>query len=155
MRFLKTMRRGMTLIEIIVSIAIIVFLVAVYVMVANPAAQLATSRNSERTLELQAVMNAIRQNIADQSNEQFSCAAGPVPTTTTNMASASGSYNIAPCLVPTYGLFTLPVDPSASSAHWTSISDYDTGYAIMMNASGSITLSAPNAELQQTVSITR
>lgn len=149
------MRSGLTLIEIIISVAMIAVLSAIYFFVANPAQQLAGSRNTERQLQLQAIMNAIRQNIADQSNEQFACANGPIPTSTKTMASSAGSYNIGPCLVPTYGIFTMPFDPSASSSHYVSVNDYDTGYAIVMNASGSITLSAPNAEMSQTVSITR
>jgi len=148
------MRRGLTLIEILVAITLIVILTSVYFLVANPAGQLAASRNNTRTLNLQTLMLAIQQNRADQGNETFSCSSGPVPTTTTDMASASGSYNIAPCLVPDY-ISVLPVDPSASSAHYLSVSNYDTGYRIVENASGSITLSAPYAELSQTISTTR
>lgn len=148
------MRKGLTLIEVLIAIALVTILTGLYFFIANPAQQLALSRNSERQLQLQAIMNAIRQNIADQSNEQFSCTSGPIPTSTQKMAS-SGGYNIAPCLVPTYGLFTIPFDPATSTAHWVSVSDYDTGYTIVQNASGSVTLSAPAAELKQTISITR
>src|SRR6185312_11312221 len=107
--------RGMTLIEIVIVMALIVLLTSVYFLVANPAGQLALSRNTERKLQLEAVMNAIQQNKADQNNEQFSCSSGPIPTSTSFMRSASGSssYNIAPCIVfPTgiYGLFTMPFD---------------------------------------------
>ena len=148
------MRKGLTLIEVLIAIALVTILTGLYFFVANPAQQLALSRNSERQLQLQAIMNAIRQNIADQSNERFSCVTGPIPTSTQKMAS-SGGYNIAPCLVPTYGLFTIPFDPATSTAHWVSVSDYDSGYTIIQNASGSVTLSAPAAELKQTISITR
>jgi prepilin-type N-terminal cleavage/methylation domain-containing protein len=150
-------RRGLTLIELTITITLIAILTTVYLLVANPGAQLASSRNSERTLHLQTLMNAIRQNVADQSNQQFSCpAAGPLPTSTKRMTSAAGAgnYNIAPCLIPIY-LFALPVDPSASSSHYNSVTDYDTGYTVSINASGTITLSAPYAELGKTVSILR
>jgi prepilin-type N-terminal cleavage/methylation domain-containing protein len=149
------MRKGFTLIEILVSISVIVVLTSIYFFVANPAQQLGAARNSERQLQLQTIMNAIRQNIADQSNQQFSCTSGSLPTSTKKMTSSVGGYNIAPCLVPTYGIFTIPFDPTTSTAHWVSISDYDSGYTIILNASGSITLAAPAAELKQTVSITR
>jgi len=157
------MRNGFTLIELLVAIAIMVIMVAVYVTVANPGGQLAVARNSERLLHLQAIMNAIRQNIADQSNEQFACSSGPIPTSTARMTSAvgAGKYNIAPCIVVVNngfaadGLFTMPFDPSASSSYFNSVNDYNSGYAIVLNASGSITLSAPYAEQGQTVSITR
>ena len=116
--------------EILVVVALTVIVTSIYFLVANPAGQLASSRNNERQFQLQAIMNGIRQNIADQGNEQFACASGAIPTTTTKMASASGSYNIAPCLIPTYGLFTMPFDPNASSAYYTSVTNYNTGYTI-------------------------
>lgn len=153
-------RRGMTLIEIVVVTALIVILTGTYFLVANPAGQLGGARNHERQLQLQSIMNAIRQNIADQSNEQFSCTAGPIPTSTADMTSraGAGNYNIAPCIVfgaGVYGLFSMPFDPSASSSYFNSVNDYESNYSIIANASGSVTLSAPGAELKQTISVTR
>ena len=145
----------MTLIEIVIVIALMAILIGVYFVVANPAGQLASSRNSERKFHLQAIMNAVTQNIADQGNRQFSCSSGSLSTSTKRMTSASGTgnYNIAPCLVPTY-LALLPFDPSTSSAHYNSVSDYDTGYTISLSASGTLViLKAPAAELGKTVSV--
>lgn len=151
------MRKGLTLIEIVIVIAIITIMVGIYFIVANPAGQLAGARNSERTLHLQTIMLDVRANIADQSNEQFLCSSGPIPTSTARMTSAAGAgnYNIGPCIVPTYA-FSLPFDPIATSGHYTSNTDYDTGYSISINSStGQITLSAPYAELGKTISIIR
>lgn len=148
----NTSRVGLTLVEVLITVALIVILTSVYLLDANPGGQLAATRNNRRTVDLENIMLAIKQNIADQGNEQFGCAAGPIPTTTEIMASASGSgyYNIAPCLVPTY-IEAMPFDPIASSAYYASPSAYNTGYAIVMNASGTIILSAPYAELGKTV----
>lgn len=149
--------KGFTLIEIVIVTALMVILAATYFFVANPGGQLASARNTTRINELEAIMNAVRQNVADQDNGQFSCSSGPLPTSTPlDMASgpATSTYNIAPCLVPTY-LYTMPFDPSASSSHYTSVTDYDTGYTIVENASGTITLSAPYAELGKTISVSR
>jgi prepilin-type N-terminal cleavage/methylation domain-containing protein len=149
------MRRGLTLIEIVITIALIVVITGIYIVAANPAGQLASSRNTQRSLHLQTIGNSVRANMADQGNEKFLCSSGPIPTTSTLMGSAAGQYNIAPCLIPTY-IFSMPFDPIASSAHYVSVSDYATGYAISINASGTvITLSAPSAELGKTISITR
>lgn len=154
------MRKGFTIIELVIVVALIAIMVGIYFVVANPAGQLASSRNTERTLFLQTIMNAIYQNRYDQSSEQFSCAAGSLPVGTSSaelMASASttGDYNIGPCLVPTY-LNTMPYDPSASSSYYNSPSDYNTGFKISINASGTvITLSAPHAELNKTISVSR
>jgi prepilin-type N-terminal cleavage/methylation domain-containing protein len=153
--------KGLTLIEIVVVIALIVVITGIYFLAANPAGQLAQSRNNERKLHLETIMQAVRQNIADQNNEQFSCTSGPLPTSSKKMASggASGTYNIGPCLIPTY-IFSLPADPSAPTGHYNSNADYDTGYNIAINSStGQITLSAPFAEVvngkSSTISIIR
>ena len=148
------MRRGITFIEIIITIAIIALLAGIYFMVANPAAQLAGARNTQRQFDLQAIGNSIRANYADTGNESFTCSAGTLPASTTIMKSAAGGYNIGSCLVPTY-MPNLPIDPIASSAYYNSPTDYNTGFAISQNASGVITLSAPNAELGKTISVTR
>lgn len=148
--------RGFTLIELVITISLIVIITGVYFLAANPAGQLASSRNTKRQSDLQSIMLAIRQNIDDQGNEQFSCAAGPIPTSTTRMTSSAGGYNIAPCVVNgtgSYGLFTFPFDPSATGTHYVSTSNYDSGYFIVMSSStGQITLTAPSAELKKTIS---
>lgn len=148
-------RRGISLLEIIIATTIIVIITAVGIAISNPAGQLASSRNTERQLHLQALMNAIRQNIADSVGGTFTCASGSLPTSSKKMAVGAGNYNIGPCLVPNY-LTTLPFDPSASGAHYVSVTDYDTGYNIVQATSTNvITLTAPSAELKKTISVTR
>lgn len=151
-------RTGMTLVEIVIVIAILAIVTGVGVVAMNPAGQLAGARNNKRTLDLQTIMSGIRGNIADQMGQAFSCGAGALPTSTAKrMASgvSTSTYDIASCLVPIY-LLSLPFDPSTSSAHYTSNSDYDTGYFIVQNSSTrQITLTAPAAELRKTISITR
>lgn len=149
-------RRGLTLIELLIAMALVVITAGIGLLALNPAGQLAASRNTQRQLELQGIMNAVRQNIADTTTGSFSCTSGPLPTGTAEiMASASGSYDIAPCLVPEY-LQTMPFDPVASSAYYASNSSYDTGYTIVYNPSTTqITVAAPYAELGKSVSITR
>jgi prepilin-type N-terminal cleavage/methylation domain-containing protein len=152
-------RNGITLIELVVTIALIAIITGVYIVTANPAGQLASSRNTKRISDLQATMLAIRTNIGDQTNEQFACSSGPIPTSTTRMKSSAGGYNIAPCIVianGAYGLFSMPFDPSATGTHYTSNADYDTGYSIVINSStGQIILSAPYAELKKTVTFSQ
>ena len=148
-------KNGFTLIELIITVTIIAATTVAFLVYLNPTGQLAQSRNSQRSLHLNAILNAVRQNIADNRGA-FSCAVGDIPSTSTKkMAVGAGNYNIADCLSPVY-LYGLPFDPATSTAHYTSNADYDTGYAIVKNASsGIITLSAPAAELGQNISVTR
>ncbi len=153
-------RNGLTLIEILIALTILAIISGIAIVSLNPAGQFASARNSQRALHLSALMSAIRQNIADSAMGTFVCAAGSIPTTTTKMAVGAGNYDIASCLIPTY-LGTLPFDPSTSTAHYDSNTDYDTGYTIVQATStGAITLSAPATELKKAsstpnISITR
>ncbi|MDO8537034.1 MAG: type II secretion system protein [bacterium] len=147
---------GFTLVELVVTMAIVIILVVSAIAILDPVRQFAQGRNTQRKANLNVILGAIGQNLSDNKGT-FSCSSGAVPTTTKRMASVATStnYNIAPCLVTTY-LNSLPYDPSTSSAHWASVSDYDTGYTILQDAtSGHITVSAPAAELSSTISYTR
>jgi len=155
MKHVSHSKIGVTLIEIIVAMAIVVIVGVVGVVALNPGGQFATARNNQRIAHVNTILNSIRLNIADTRTGVFTCAAGDIPTTTKKMAGGALNYDIAPCLVPTYA-FTLPFDPSAPGAHYTTNSDYDTGYNVLKNAStGQITVSAPAAELGKTISVTR
>jgi hypothetical protein len=63
------------------------------------------------------------------------------------------SGDIASCLVPDY-LSSLPYDPSLAGAHYSGLTDYDTGYEIMQDANGRITASS-TGELTGSISVTR
>lgn len=146
------MRRGITLVELILTLGIMAFVMTLSFLWFNPSGQLMNARNNQRTSHLNAILTGIQENKADNRNA-WSCGLGAIPTTTTRMASTPGNYNIGPCLVPNF-MPNLPNDPAAQGAHFTSISDYDTGYSIMQDASsGIITLTAPFAEGSTTISV--
>ncbi len=152
-------KKGFTLIELLVVIGIIAVLAGVVIVALNPARQFAQARNTQRESNTTTILDAIGQNMADNRGV-FTCAAGALPTGTAetmaddNPASAT-EYNIAACIVPTY-VSTMPFDPSATGAHYTDNTDYNSGYTVVQDATtGRITVAAPSAELTQTISKTR
>ncbi|MEK7187977.1 MAG: type II secretion system protein [Patescibacteria group bacterium] len=148
-------RNAFTLVEIILSVGLMVIVGALVIRSINPAGQLAKARNNQRTSDLNAIGLWVRELTAENRTGVFPCAAGDIPTSSKKMASSGTStYDIAPCIVPY--LPAMPYDPSASGAYYTSVTDYDSGYYILKTSStGVITLSAPSAQLGQTISVTR
>lgn len=95
-------KKGFTLIELIVSIAILAILVAVLVVAINPAEQLARSRDSKRVADLDALKSALNLYLASA-------------TTTVNLdGSATGSED-AKCVNGTASQDTLWTNSSSAS----------------------------------------
>ena len=130
MLVMKTLHKGFTLIEILVVIGIIAILAAIVVVAVNPARQFAEARNSQRQSNVESILNAVGQNIADNKG-LFSCAVGTLPTVATTIESAGG-YDLRGCIVPTY-MAEIPVDPSIGTISSDGIT-YNTGYTIMQSA---------------------
>jgi len=142
-------KRGFTLIEILVVIGIIAILAAIVLVSINPAKRFQDARNSQRRANVESILSAIQQNMVDNKGI-FTCpaTAGFVLDTTTRTmkyvaAATAGATDIAPCI--SKYLSVLPVDPSASGAHWTSVTDYDTEYTVSVNADKQVTVTAPEA----------
>lgn len=138
---------GFTLIEILMVMGIIALLAAIVIVAINPARQFAQARNSQRISNLNAILNAVGQNIADNKGI-FECGAGEIPAVTTPIKSGGGGagveYDMAECIAPTY-LPSLPFDPGDPNAYFTSFTDYNTGYTISRNEQNRIVVSAPYA----------
>ena len=147
----KKIKKGFTLIEILVVIGIIAVLSAVVLVAINPARQFKLARDSQRVANITAILNAVGQNTAEHKGV-FDCTV-VLPSTSKTISTVTGGVGIASCLVPTY-ISSLPFDPSKAGAKFTSITDYDTGYSIFQDADGRIKVTA-EGEINTDISMSR
>lgn len=158
---MKKIMRGFTLIELLVVIGILAILLAITLIAINPARQFAQSNNTKRSSDVNSILNAINQYMADNK--------GTLPTgiNATNQTIAATAFNtMCTALVPTY-IAALPVDPTTvwgGSAAGTPVQAADctgtawnTNYSVqqLAGAGNRITVAAPGAELSATISVTR
>ncbi len=146
------MARGFTLIELLVVIGILAVLLAITLVAINPARQFAMSNDTKRSSDINAILNAVNQYQADNRGALPT----GIPVGTPAIISDTG-VDICAALVTRY-LAALPVDPLTNNG--AAITDctaaYNTNYDIVQSASDSrITVSAPAAEVQATISVTR
>jgi len=152
-------KKGFTLIEILVVIGIIAILAAIVLVAINPARQFSQARNTQRTSNVNAILNAIGQYAADHQ--------GTLPTGIPQSPTAAVDIPTSLCtaLVPTY-IPSLPTDPQSADYKGASIiasdcadlATTDTGYTVQQDTTangGRITVFAPTAELSETIQITR
>lgn len=143
-------QKGFTLLEILLVVAAIAILAGIVILAINPAKQLADTKNAQRKIDVNTILNAVYQYTIDHS--------GTLPATITTTATeicktnATSCTNLVDLSVLTASeryLISIPSDPSGG------IITNGTGYKIAKDQYGRLIVSAPKAEVGATISITR
>lgn len=153
MRYSKTMKHtkeGFTLIEVLVVIGIIAILATIVIVAINPARQFAQANNSQRTSNVNSILNAIGQYMVDNKGVLPTQISSLSPYATTTIS--KGGVDLCAVLVTTY-LPALPVDPTAGS--YTDCTSYNTGYGVARDTNNRITVVATSSQLDVSISVTR
>jgi len=141
-------KKGFTLLEILLVIAIIAILAGIVIIAINPSKQLADSRNAQRDTDVNTILNAAYQYAVDNN--------GTIPATITTTPTAicatggtcTGLIDLSVLTTNEKYLVSIPNDPNGSTAN-------SAGYNISKSANNRIVVSAPSAEQGKTISVTR
>lgn len=136
--------KGFTLIEILVVIGLIAILATIVLIAINPARQFRQANDSQRVSNVNAILNAVGQYIADHKGALPPNTDDGDTATKIEIKKTSGA-NICASLVPTY-LPSLPVDPSLGASITDCTTDYVTKYKINLDGDKRITIYADQEE---------
>ena len=153
---LSTVKKSaFTLLEILLVVALLAILAGIVILAINPARQLATTRNAQRSVDINTILNAAYQYAIDNN--------GTVPASIPTNGNCTGLATNEICKTggtctgivdlsvltddETY-IVSMPTDPTGATTNGA-------GYHVAKSGNGRITVCAPDAELNETISVTR
>jgi len=153
---MKKFKQGFTLLEILLVVAAIAILAGIVILALNPGKQLAETKNAQRSVDVNTILNAVYQYSIDNK--------GILPDTIPAPADAAEicNTNVAPVTCATDGLINLSV-LTAGETYLTAIPQdplggstaNSSGYTIATTTGGRVKVDALNAEQGATISVTR
>ena len=169
---IKNFQKGFTLIELLVVIGILAILLAIVLIAINPAKQFGQANDTKRSSDVNAILNAVNQYMADNKGvtpaglDAASCPTGTGCTITSGanapaVPPALGNVNLCTPLVTKF-IADLPVDPttgvrSYNSGNCTQVgATYTTGYDISVSSTDNrITVFDPTPYGANPITVTR
>ena len=153
-------QKGFTLLEILLVIALIAILAGIVIVAINPAKQLADGRNTQRSSDVNTILNAVYQYSIDNNGPLptvipsiASCATSATATATNEICKTGGDctdlVDLSILTANEKYIVSLPYDPKSSTTNGT---DY---FICKDSVSSRLTVTAKNPENSATISVTR
>jgi prepilin-type N-terminal cleavage/methylation domain-containing protein len=156
LRNIKSGQHGFTLVEVLVVVGILAILLAITLVAINPNQHFKDSRNSQRSSNVTAILDAIYEYESSHSGQVPPSLSGAIATPTL-IGDGTGHINLCADLVPA-AIADIPRDPDTTVSSVTgadcSTGAYETGYNIVKSTDNRFTVAAPSAE-GATISVTR
>lgn len=151
-------KKGFTLLEVLLVVAVIGILAGIVILAINPNKQLGDTRNAQRRADVNTILNAVYQYSIDNRGNlpttiASSTCVGTTATSTeiwdSSTATTSVLIDLSVLVANQRYLTAIPVDPSGATTTG------GTGYRIARSANGRVTVCAVAAESETTISVTR
>jgi len=154
------LKRGFTLLEVLLVIAIVGILAGIVILALNPGKQLGDANDAERRVDVNTIMNAVYQYALDNdgdfpagidaiegTSQVLGTSASGCDTTCTDATTVTACVDLSGDLVSDY-IVDIPQDPSSGTAA-------NTDYYINELANGRLTVGSCDPEQADSIEITR
>ncbi|KRT67509.1 MAG: protein of unknown function with transmembrane region [candidate division WWE3 bacterium CSP1-7] len=153
---LSTVKKSaFTLLEILLVVALLAILAGIVILAINPARQLAKTRNAQRSVDVNTILNAAYQYAIDNNGTVPASIPtnGNCPGLATNEicktgGTCTGLVDLSVLTASETYIVSIPTDPTGATTNGA-------GYQVAKSGNGRITVCAPDAELSDTISVTR
>lgn len=149
---------GFTLLEILLVVAAIAILAGIVIIAINPGKQLGDTRNAQRHIDVNTILNAVYQYALDNNGSLpvgisvgTTCPGVDTEVCQTGAASCADLVDLPELTTNETYVVSIPTDPTGPSGTSTA----GAGYHVIQSTNGRVTVCAPNAEQGVSISVTR